>query len=175
MSCSPRINRFTSGVFGFSRLCNMPPNLLKLTASACEDSPMPRVSDAFLAELGLKRADHPVHEWGDDPGSRDLAGGPDPPGAPPHAGGGREAGTLLEGQQRSGLQLAARPGDRGVGAQPVWPGGQREPESEPVTSGSMSLNEILTEAAKLTDARHGPPRAPEWAKRRCGRDDDVRN
>ena len=30
---------------------------------------MPRVSDAFLAELGLKRADHPVHEWGDDPGS----------------------------------------------------------------------------------------------------------
>ena len=40
---------------------------------------------------------------------------------------------------------------------------EREPESEPVTSGSMSLNEILIEAAKLTDARHGPPRAPEWA------------
>ena len=38
--------------------------------SACKHSPMPRVSDAFLAELGLRRADHPVHECGDDPASR---------------------------------------------------------------------------------------------------------
>jgi hypothetical protein len=27
----------------------------------------------------------------------------------------------------------------------------------------MGLGEILSEAAKLADARHGPPRAPEWA------------
>ena len=39
----------------------------------------------------------------------------------------------------------------------------REPEREPGILGSMSLGEILSEAAKLTDARHGPPRAPEWA------------
>ena len=38
-----------------------------------------------------------------------------------------------------------------------------ESEREPATSGSMSLKEILAEVAKLTDARHGPPRAPEWA------------
>ena len=31
---------------------------------------MPHASDAFLAELGLKRADYPTHEWGDDPGSK---------------------------------------------------------------------------------------------------------
>jgi hypothetical protein len=31
---------------------------------------MLRGTEAFLAELGLQRADHPVHEWGDDPGSR---------------------------------------------------------------------------------------------------------
>ena len=28
---------------------------------------MPKVSDAFLAELGLQRADHAVHPWSDDP------------------------------------------------------------------------------------------------------------
>ncbi len=41
-----------------------------LTDSTCYDSPMPRVSDAFLAELGLERADHAAHEWGDDPASK---------------------------------------------------------------------------------------------------------
>ena len=38
-----------------------------------------------------------------------------------------------------------------------------ESEREPASLGSMSLGEILSEAAKLADARHGPPRAPEWA------------
>jgi hypothetical protein len=38
-----------------------------------------------------------------------------------------------------------------------------ESEREPAIVGSMSLGELLTEAAKRTDARHGPPRAPEWA------------
>jgi hypothetical protein len=31
---------------------------------------MPHASDAFLAELGLQRADHPVHEWAVDPGGK---------------------------------------------------------------------------------------------------------
>jgi hypothetical protein len=31
---------------------------------------MTRPIDTFLADLGLKRADHPVREWGDDPGSK---------------------------------------------------------------------------------------------------------
>jgi hypothetical protein len=38
-----------------------------------------------------------------------------------------------------------------------------ESAREPATLGSMGLGEILSEAAKLADARHGPPRAPEWA------------
>ena len=36
---------------------------------------MPQVSDAFLTDLGLKRADHAVHEWGDEPGSEILRAG----------------------------------------------------------------------------------------------------
>jgi hypothetical protein len=28
---------------------------------------MPTATDAFLAELGLRRADHAVHKWSDDP------------------------------------------------------------------------------------------------------------
>jgi hypothetical protein len=37
----------------------------------------------------------------------------------------------------------------------------REPEAQPATGGSMSLSKILAEAARMADARHGPPRAPE--------------
>jgi hypothetical protein len=33
---------------------------------------MPQASDALLAELGLQRADHAVHEWGDEPDRRPL-------------------------------------------------------------------------------------------------------
>jgi hypothetical protein len=47
----------------------MPPPTqpLKLTATACYDSPMPRDTDAFLAELGLERADPTGFDLGDDP------------------------------------------------------------------------------------------------------------
>ena len=38
-----------------------------------------------------------------------------------------------------------------------------ESEREPATLGSMSLQDVLAETAKLADARHGRPRAPEWA------------
>ena len=44
-----------------------PSTPLKLMDSSCYDLPMPHASDAFLAELALKRADRPVHEWGDEP------------------------------------------------------------------------------------------------------------
>ena len=37
---------------------------------AGKDSLMPQVSDAFLAELGLQRADHATYPWSDDPGGK---------------------------------------------------------------------------------------------------------
>lgn len=40
---------------------------------------------------------------------------------------------------------------------------ESESEPEPANLGSMSLQEILAEWARLADARHGPPRVPEWA------------
>ena len=34
---------------------------------------------------------------------------------------------------------------------------------EPASPGSMGLQEFLAEAARVADARHVRPRAPEWA------------
>ena len=119
-------------------------------------------TDAFLAELGLRRADHAIHPWGNGPGSkiqraclnhtvmsRMLEGAEQ---FAPSLNLSREVvfallrDLVIEEAERSPFGLVGR-----------------DPESEPANAGSMSLNELLTEAAKLTDARHGPPRAPEWA------------
>ena len=127
---------------------------------------MPQASDTFLAELGLKRFEHAVHPRSDDPGSeiwrahlthpvlcRMLESAETP--APflrldtavvfamlRH--------LVIEESERSPFGLAAI--EQGA-----------ESGREPASLGSMSLGELPTEAAKLTDARQGPPRAPKWA------------
>jgi len=127
---------------------------------------MPRVSDDFLAELGLQRSGLRADHWGDDPGSEIWRAGLTHPVLHRML---EEAEKLaaflkldrevvfgwlrdlvLEESERSPFGLVAR-----------------DPEGESAREaarfGSMSLQEILAKWARLADARHGPPRVPEWA------------
>jgi len=127
---------------------------------------MPQASDALLSDLGLQRADHAVHEWSDEPGSKIFRAGLTHPGL--HR-------MLAKAEEWAPMLLLNREVVFSVLRDLVIEESERSPfglvaieegaesEREPTTLDSMSLGEILTEAARLADARNGPPRAPEWA------------
>ena len=127
---------------------------------------MPRVSDAFLAELGLEGSGPRPCEWGDDPGSEIQRAGLTHPVLCRML---ESVETLAPFLKLNRDVVFAMLRDLVSGESERSPFGlvARDPESdserEPVASGSIGLGETLSEAAKLIDARHGQPRAPEWA------------
>ena len=127
---------------------------------------MPSGTDAFLAELGLERAGPTAQRWGDDPGSQIRRAGLN------H----EVMGRVLESAERLAPFLKlSRDVAFGLLTDLVIEEAERAPfglvpreqvaeaAGEPPTRGSTSLQELLVEAARMADARHGRARAPEWA------------
>ena len=127
---------------------------------------MPQGIDAFLAELGLERAEPTGYEWGDDPGSQIQRAG--------------LTHEVLHRVLESAETLApflklSRDVVFGLLTDLVIEEAERAPfglapreqvadsAGEPATLGSTSLQELLAQAARMADARHGRPRAPERA------------
>ena len=125
---------------------------------------MPGGIDAFLAELGLECAEHITREWGDDPGSQIQRAGLT------H----EVLHRMLESAERLAPFLKlSRDVVFGLLCDLVIEEAERSPfglvpreqvpdsAREPATLGSVSLQELLALAARMADACHGRPGAPE--------------
>ena len=107
-------------------------------------------TDRFLAELGLESSGPRAQQWGDDPDSKILRANLTHP----------VLQRMLESAEAPAPFLKL---SREVVFAMLRDLVVEEPEREPAELGSIRLQDVLAETARLANARHGPPRAPEWA------------